>query len=39
MRIFKIKAFNKWAKGLLTDDSLLAAVDEIIVGNYDASLG
>ena len=39
MRIFKIKAFNKWAKGLLTDDSLLAAVDEIIAGNYDASLG
>lgn len=39
MRIFKIKAFNKWAKDLLTDDSLLAAVDEIIAGNYDASLG
>ena len=39
MRIFKIKAFNKWAKDLLTDDSLLAAVDEIIAGNYDASPG
>ena len=39
MRIFKIKAFNKWAKGLLTDESLLAAVNEIITGNFDASLG
>ncbi len=39
MRIFKIKAFNKWAKGLLTDESLLDAVDEIIAGNFDASLG
>ena len=33
------RQFNKWAKGLLIDDSLLAAVDEIIAGNYDASLG
>ena len=39
MRIFKVKAFNKWAKGLLTDESLLDAVDEIIAGNFDASLG
>ena len=39
MRIFKIKVFNKWAQGLLTDENLLAAVDEIITGNFDASLG
>lgn len=39
MRIFKVKAFNKWAKGLLTDESLLDAVEEIIAGNFDASLG
>ena len=39
MRIFKTKAFNRWAKGLLTDESLLVAVDEISVGRFDASLG
>ena len=39
MRIFKTKAFNKWAKGLLTDASLLDAAYEIAEGNYDASLG
>lgn len=39
MRIFKVKAFNKWSKGLLPDESLLDAVDEIIAGNFDASLG
>ena len=39
MRIFKTKVFNKWAKGLLSDKSLLAAVDEIATGNFDASLG
>ena len=39
IRIFKTKVFNKWAKGLLSDKSLLAAVDEIATGNFDASLG
>ncbi|HFE37238.1 MAG TPA: hypothetical protein ENK06_02305 [Gammaproteobacteria bacterium] len=39
MRIFKTKAFNKWAKGLLLDDSLLVASHEIAAGNFDASLG
>ena len=39
MRIFKIKPFNRWAKGLLSDDSLLDAVDELVAGNFDASLG
>ena len=39
MRIFKTKVFNKWAKGLLTDESLLEAAYEIAVGNFDASLG
>lgn len=39
MRIFKTKAFNKWAKGLLPDYSLLVASHEIAAGNFDASLG
>ena len=39
MRIFKTKTFNRWAKDLLTDESLLDAVDEIVAGNFDASLG
>lgn len=39
MRIFKTKAFNKWAKGLLSDESLVAAIDEIVAGNFDAALG
>ncbi len=39
MRIFKTKVFNKWAKGLLTDESLLETAYEIAVGNFDASLG
>ena len=39
MRIFKTKVFNKWAKGLLLDDSLLVASHEIAAGNFDASLG
>ncbi len=39
MRIFKTKVFNKWTKGLLTDESLLEAAYEIAVGNFDASLG
>lgn len=39
MRIFKNKIFNKWAKGLLTDESLLVAANEIAAGNYDVALG
>lgn len=39
MRIFKTKVFNKWAKGLLTDTSLLVAACEIAEGKYDVSLG
>jgi len=39
MRIFKTKSFNKWAKGLLSDESLVAAIDEIVAGNFDAALG
>ena len=39
MRIFKTKAFNQWAKKLLTDESLLDAADELVAGKYDASLG
>lgn len=39
MRIFKTKAFDKWAKGLLSDKNLLAGAEEIAAGNFDASLG
>ena len=39
MRIFKTKVFNKWAKGLLSNDCLLAPAYEIAAGNFDASLG
>lgn len=39
MRVFKTKIFKRWAKGLLTDASLLNAVDELVAGKYDASLG
>ena len=39
MRIFKTKAFNKWAKGLLSDKHLLAAAEEIAAGDFDACLG
>ncbi len=39
MRIFKTKVFNKWAKGLLSDDILLASAYQIVAGNFDASLG
>lgn len=40
MRIFKNKDVNKWAAGIgLTDEGLLIAAHEIVVGNYDASLG
>jgi len=39
MRIFKIRAFNRWAKGLLTDDTLLVSAHQIVAGNFDASLG
>lgn len=40
MRIFKIKAFDKWAeKEGLSDDTLRAAVDEMERGLIDADLG
>ena len=40
MRIFKSRAFAKWAsKQRLDDKALLAAVDEIALGLVDADLG
>ena len=40
MRVFKFKAFAKWAKKLrLSDKALLKAVDEISKGLVDADLG
>ncbi len=40
MRIFKNKAFNKWAKGEgLSDKSLFDAAMEVADGKVEASLG
>ncbi len=40
MRIFKTKAFHRWAsKEKLTDNALCIAVDEIVNGLIDANLG
>ncbi|PCJ87230.1 MAG: hypothetical protein COA54_06935 [Thiotrichaceae bacterium] len=39
MRIFKTRVFNRWAKGLLSDDILLVSAYQIAAGNFDASLG
>ena len=40
MRVFKSKAFSKWAtKEGLDDEALLAAVDEMGRGLIDADLG
>lgn len=40
MRVFKNKAFSKWAtKEGLGDETLLAAVDEMECGLIDADLG
>ncbi|MBS0655561.1 MAG: type II toxin-antitoxin system RelE/ParE family toxin [Verrucomicrobia bacterium] len=40
MRIFKNKAFDRWANGVeLSDDDLKLAVSEISNGLYEANLG
>ena len=40
MRVFKSKAFNKWAKGEgLGDKNLFDAAKEVAKGNVEASLG
>ena len=39
IRIFKIKTFALWAKGLLTDTQLCKAANEIAQGLYEIELG
>lgn len=38
-RVFKTKAFDRWAKKLIPDQLLCVAAQEIIQGNFDADLG
>jgi hypothetical protein len=38
-RVFKLKTFTRWAKGVLTDAQLCAAAREVIDGRYEADLG
>ena len=38
-RVFKVKTFSRWAKGLLTDEQLYAAAKEVMAGQYEADLG
>lgn len=38
-RVFKTKAFARWARGLLTDAQLCHAASEILQGIYEADLG
>lgn len=38
-RVFKLKTFGRWAKGVLTDEQLCAAAGEVIEGRYEADLG
>ncbi|MFM8636230.1 MAG: type II toxin-antitoxin system RelE/ParE family toxin [Betaproteobacteria bacterium] len=38
-RVFKLKTFARWAKGLLSDEQLCAAAHEIQRGLYEADLG
>ena len=39
MRVFKNKIFTRWAKKLLTDESLLVAAEEIAAGDVEGDLG
>ena len=38
-RVFKLKTFTRWARGLLTDEQLCAAAKEVAAGYYEADLG
>ena len=39
VRIFKVKTFARWAKGIITDAQLCSAAREILQGRYEADLG
>jgi hypothetical protein len=38
-RVFKLKTFSRWAKGVLAEEQLSAAAQEVIDGRYEADLG
>lgn len=38
-RIFKVKTFARWARGVLPDEELCKAAQEVIAGQYEADLG
>jgi hypothetical protein len=38
-KVFKTKAFDRWAKKFIPDKLLCIAAQEIIQGNFDADLG
>lgn len=38
-RVFLVKTFARWAKGLLSEESLCQAADEVAEGRFEADLG
>lgn len=38
-RVFKIKTFDRWAQGVLTDAELCKAAKEVMAGQFEADLG
>jgi len=38
-RVFKTKTFDRWAKGVLSDDQLCAAAKEVLAGMVETDLG
>lgn len=38
-RVFKLKTFDRWARGVLTDAELLRAAEEVRAGRFEADLG
>lgn len=38
-RVFKLKTFDRWARGLLADADLCKAAAEVLAGYYEADLG
>lgn len=38
-RVFKFKTFDRWAKGVLSDDDLRGAAKEVEQGGFEADLG
>lgn len=38
-RVFKLRTFDRWARGLLADADLCKAAAEVLAGRYEADLG